>query len=170
MSTPFRLEALDLRHDVAHFKCGRPSIDAFIRGPALTEQSLGLSSVTVAVEGTAATNGPPGSVPVVGFFSLSPALIPVEPVLLKALGLPAVPYARVGGYLLGRLGVDKALQGKRIGRALVAAAVDYARAGRAGTGGVFLALDAEDPGLVSYYENLGFTRLHTGTLKMVMRL
>lgn len=169
MSTPFRLEPLDVRHDVASFACGSRPVDEFIRGSAFVEQNLGLSVVTVAVLSTSPTAGPPATVPVVGFFSLGPTSIKIDPRLLDALGLRHPGYSQIGGYLLGQLGVHEGFAGEGIGSALVVKALEYARAGRAGLGGVFLSVDAESDDLVKWYEDLGFANL-SGTRKLVRRL
>lgn len=124
---------------------------------------MGLSSVTVALD-------PEASNAVVGFFTLSPLSIRVDPRLLKALGIDPVPYPNVGGYLLGRMGVDRRYQRRGIGQALVAVALAQARQGRAGTGGVFIAVDAKNDSLVAWYERLGFVRLSPQTRRLVMRL
>lgn len=169
MSAPFRLEPLDVRHDVASFTCGGKAVDEFIRGTAFVEQNLGLSSVFVAVDSSAPNQGPPASVQIIGFFSLGPTSIKVDPRLLTALGLKPPGYSNIGGYLLGQLGVERDRAGEGIGSALVLKALDYARNGKAGLGGVFLSVDAESESLVSWYEELGFTRL-SGTRKLLRRL
>ena len=170
MTTPFRLERLDTRHNVAAFRSDRPSIDSYFQERAIVEQSLGFSSVTVAVDRGAPTTAAPGSIEVIGFFSLSPLSIKVAEPLLARLGLKDVPYPSLGGFLLGRLGVQKKLQGKHIGSSLVAAAIDYAETGKLGVGGAFIALDAEEENLVPFYARLGFQRLHPEKLRMIMRL
>lgn len=124
---------------------------------------MGLSSVTVAVE-------PKANDAVVGFFTLSPLSIRVDPRVLMAIGLGPVPYPSVGGYLLGRLGVDRRYQGRGIGQALEAVAIAQAREGRMDTGGVFIAVDAKTGRLAKWYERLGFARLSAAKARLVMRL
>jgi len=170
MTTPFRLEQLETRHNVAAFRSGRQSIDSYFQERAIVEQSLGYSGVTVAVERAAPSTAPPGSIEVIGFFSLAPLSIKVAEPLLTRLGLEDVPYPSLGGFLLGRLGVQKEFQGKQIGSALVAAAVDYAETERLGVGGAFIALDAEEEKLVPFYARFGFERLHPERLRMIMRI
>ena len=48
-TAPFGLELLTAQHDVATFSSGATAMDAFLRASALAEQSMGLSSVTVAL-------------------------------------------------------------------------------------------------------------------------
>ena len=163
MAPPFRLEPLTAHHSIAAFSSEDSAIDAFLHASALGEQAMGLSSVMVAID----PNAPDA---VVGFFTLSPLSIRIDPRLLAALGAGSVPYPSVGGYLLGRLGVDRRYQNRGIGQALVAVAIAQARQGRVGTGGVFIAVDAKDDGLVTWYERLGFVRLGSQTRRLVMRL
>lgn len=170
MATPFRLERLDARYNVAAFRSGLESIDSYFQERAMVEQSLGFSSVTVAVNRGTPTTAAPGSIEVIGFFSLSPLSIKVAEPLLARLGLEDVPYPSLGGLLLGRLGVQKKLQGNHIGSALVAAAIAYAETGRLGVGGAFIALDAEEEKPVPFYARFGFQRLHPEKLRMIMRL
>ena len=124
---------------------------------------MGLRNITVAID-------PHGDDEIVGFFTLSPLSIRIDPRVLAALGLGSVPYPAVGGYLLGRLGVDRRYQRRRIGHALVAIGIARARHGRKDTGGVFIAVDAKNDPLVRWYERLGFSRLGQQTHRCVMRL
>jgi ribosomal protein S18 acetylase RimI-like enzyme len=162
---PLRLEQLTAQHPIAAFSCGDAAIDRFLHSQALSEQTLGLSSVMLAIGGDDNRS-------VIGYFTLSPLSIPLDVRLLTALGLPKdkIPYPQVGGYLLGRLGVHTAYQRQGIGEALVAIAVEHARRGRAGAGGVYLAVDAKTDRLVGWYERLGFRRLALGRHRLVIRL
>lgn len=164
------MEALASHHSIAAFSSEDAAIDAFLHSQALAEQTMGLSSVTVALEGSRSET-------VVGFFTLSPLSIKLDPRLLASLDLAkdAIKYPSVGGYLLGRLGVARSFQKQGIGSSLVAIAVQHARLGRAGAGGVFLAVDAQPNGsipmekLIDWYEKLGFKRLGESR-RLVMRL
>lgn len=126
---------------------------------------MGLSSATLAIDAKDKTT-------VVGFFTLSPLSINLDPRLLSALQIDAgaIPYPRVGGYLLGRMGVHTTYAGKGVGRALVAVAVHHARRSRSETGGVFLAVDPKDESLVSWYAPLGFTRIVSAQRRLILKL
>lgn len=160
---PFRLELLEAKHPIAAFSCGDPAIDSFLHSQALTEQTLGLSTATVAVEVLTGA--------IAGYFTLSPLSVRLDPRVLAALKVDAqaIPYRNVGGYLLGRLGVDTAYAGQRIGPALVATAIANARRARVETGGVFIGVDAKKDWLLAWYAKLGFTQV-SGTNRLVMRL
>lgn len=149
------------------FACGATenarAIAEYLKTQALAEHAAGLNSVTVMVDATAER--------VVGFFTLSPLSIPISPAVLGALGLEGAPYRSVGGYLLGRLGVDATLQGRGVGAALVTRALAQAQLGReGGLGGAFLAVDAKDDRLVGWYETLGFRRLDPARRRVVRPL
>lgn len=135
-------------------RLGAAEIDAFLHYRALPEQQAGWCRVTVAIDPAAQ------SLPqvIVGFFSLSPLSLPVDERVTRALGLVGV-YPQIPGYLLGRLGVAADRQGAGLGRALVERAVDAASKARGLSGGVPLAVDAKDEGLVEWYAQLGFARL-----------
>lgn len=160
---PLRLEPLGAHHPIAQFASGNAAIDAYLQTSALAEQQMGLSRITVALD-------PKAQDAVIGFLTLSPLSIRIDPGVLAALGLAAVPYPAVGGYLLGRLGVDRRYQRRGIGAALVAVAVAQARHGQATTGGAFLGVDAKDDALLAWYERLGFVRLGSHTRRVVLRL
>lgn len=146
-------------HAVGAFACGDADIDDFIHRRASTEQAARLSQVYVTV-GTANN--------VLGYFTLSPITVRVETSLLAALGLGDAPYAAIGGFLLGRLGVDSSLQRRGIGEALVMRAAQIAKREAELVGGAFLAVDPKTDELVTWYARLDFVRLGTRTRQMVL--
>lgn len=163
MPVPLRLERLAAHHPVTAFACGDAAIDDYLHHHALPEQAAGLSRVTVALD-------PHAEDAVVGYYTLSPLGIRLDGALLRTIGLEAVPYPMVGGYLLGRLGVARDWAGRGIGAALVAVALDAAAQASVETGGVFLAVDPKDERLVAWYARLGFARLDPKRRRMVRRL
>jgi GNAT superfamily N-acetyltransferase len=162
----YELEPLADHHDRTGLDCGPTAegvaITAFFRQDALSEQSANLCRVTVAVE-----RSPPRHV--IGFFTLSPTSVPRTQWLVIT-GLTDAPYGRIGGYLLGRLGVDEPHQRQGIGEALVATSVIYARMAQTATGGAFLAVDAMNDRLAAWYERLGFTRVAANSLRLARRI
>lgn len=148
---------------VLAFTCGDVEIDRFLHDRAEIEQHMRMSQVYVTVDGSGA---------ICGFFTLSPLAVRVESALLVGLGLGAgaVPYPSIGGFLLGRLGVADHLQGRGIGEALVMRAAQIAKREAAFVGGVFLAVDAKDDGLMRWYARQSFTALGGRTRRMVLPL
>jgi len=169
---PFHLTRLDELHPVRAFTCGtRPGaadIDAYLHTSALAEQAAGLSTVWVAVDRTAERQ----EEVIVGYFTLSPVGVRISPAVTAAFALPSVPYAAVGGYLLGRLGVASNRQGHAYGATLVAAARKKALALREEGGGVFLVVDPKSERLAAWYEGLdfGFRRLDPKHPRLVLKL
>jgi len=164
----FRLERLSDQHLVHLFTCGkRPGaeeIDAFLKSRALDEQKQGLSSTTVAV---AASSGE-----IAGFYTLSPLSIGIDDSVRRGIGLRDGRYSKVGGFLLGRLGVSAAHQGKGFGPMLVERAIDAALSAQRTAGGAFLAVDPKNDRLLSWYLALdfGFVQLDARRRRVVMRL
>ena len=157
---PLKLTTLTADHPVHAFTCGsKPGaeeIDEYFKTSALLEQENGLSAVWVVID-TEATRAEDE---IVGFFTLSPVAVKVNPVVTEAIGL-RIAYPAVGGWLLGRLGVAVQHQGGDMGRDLVAAARDMALELRASGGGAFLVVDPKNDQLAAWYDSLqfGFQRL-----------
>lgn len=148
-------------HALEGFRCGDEAIDGFLHDRARVEQALRLCQVYVTVDADDA---------VCGFFTLSPLTIRIEPALLRALGLPEVGYAALGGFLLGRLGVDRPWQGRGIGEALVMRAAQLAKREAAHVGGAFLAVDPKDDRLAGWYTRQGFVPLGGKGRRMALAL
>jgi GNAT superfamily N-acetyltransferase len=146
-------------HQLGGFTCGDPEIDAFLLHRAHAEQTARRSQVYV----TANANHD-----VLGYFTLSPVTVRVETALLSKLGIGAVPYPQIGGYLLGRLGVQTTFQNRSVGRALVMRAAQIAKDEAEVVGGAFLAVDPKTESLVQWYTALDFVRLSEKTRRMVL--
>lgn len=157
----YTLAVLAPTHNVGAFSCGHVEIDDYLRRRAAAEQALGLCQVYVMADAALAVGA---------YGTLSPISINVDPVLLRAVGMAAAPYKRIGGYLLGRLGVHLPLQHARIGSSVVNRLAEIAARQREVTGGVFLAVDAKEEWLVGWYERLGFTRLDPKRMRLVLAL
>lgn len=168
----YPLVQLAADHDVRGFTSGnRPGsieIDEYLKTSALAEQTAGLSQVWIAIDSKTRTS----EGRIAAYFTLSPLSIPLTPAVLDTLGLGSAPYRAVGGYLLGRLGVAAHLQGRDLGRGLVAAAIKIARSVRSQVGGVFLAIDPKNEKLLAWYEQLdfGFQKLDPAKRRIILKL
>lgn len=161
MSARLRLERLALGHRLGSCRTGDPEIDHYLHHAARIEQAQGLAAVHVAVDRHDA---------VVGFFTLSPLSLRADSRLHHLLGRNGLPYPQLGGFLLGRMGVDRARQGKGIGGELIELAVHTSAAHITHVGGAFLAVDPKSDTLVSYYERFGFVRIDpTGVRRRMLR-
>lgn len=159
------IETLAPTHVVGAFACGDPQIDEFLRTRARIEQAARLSQVYVTVN---------SANEVLGYFTLSPVAIRVDGTLLAKLGIGTAPYPSLGGFLLGRLGVQSSMQRAGVGEALVMRAAQIAKHEAAVVGGAFLAVDpkGDDPvkaeKLVRWYTKLDFVRLGEKTRRMIL--
>jgi len=153
------VQPLAAHHQVAAFSCADPDIDLFLRDRARSEQALGLNQVHVATDGDDV---------VIGFFTLSPIVVRVEPSLLALLGTSSPPDPVIGGFLLGRLGVATSHQGRGIGEALVIRAAQLAKAEANIVGGAFMAVDPKSDRLVEWYERQDFVRLSLKSRRMIL--
>ncbi|MEP6591989.1 MAG: GNAT family N-acetyltransferase [Gemmatimonadota bacterium] len=149
------LARLHADHPVGSFTCGEldgaKEVDAYLRGSALHEQAQRLAAAWIIEDREAKEE----SARIVGFFSLSPVSVRIAPHVLEANNLD-VPYAQIGGWLLGRMGVATRHQGHNVGAALVAEATRQARRFQDTTAGVFLVVDPKNDRLLAWYEALEF--------------
>ncbi|MGO4700018.1 GNAT family N-acetyltransferase [Dyella sp. 2RAB6] len=99
-------EPLSARHDLAHFACGHDSLDHWLKRRAAKNQVTGASRTYVACADKRA----------VAYYALASSAV--------AVGVATGRFSRnmpdpVPAVVLGRLAVDRAWQGKGLGRALV---------------------------------------------------
>jgi GNAT superfamily N-acetyltransferase len=105
---------------------------------------------------------------VLGFYSISPGAIEfarVPAILTKKLGRYDVPVFR-----LGRLAVDRSVQGQGLGGELLLAACARALAVSAEVGGIAVAIDAKDEKAAKWYERFGALMLLDDPLKLILSL
>lgn len=103
-------EKLRAEHDVSTFDCGEPVLNEWLRRRALQNQHSGASSTYVILN----------DMRVVGYYSLAAGSVAREtaPGGVRRNAPDPVPVV-----VLGRLAVDRAFQGQRLGRALLRDAI-----------------------------------------------
>ena len=163
MSTPieWREQAISRDHDRASFDCGVESLNLYLLRYARQNHLAGGAKTFVAE----ATDNPAR---VLAFYSISPGELEFSSVpnpVTRGLGHYNVPVFR-----LGRLAVDKSMQGQGIGSALLAVAAERALRVREEAGGVALAIDAIDVRAAEWYQRHGALRLVDDPLKLVLPL
>lgn len=158
----YDLELLSVDHDMKGFRCGKESLERYLRETAKGHLEKGVSVTWVLVE-----RGARKPKPVLGYFTLTGTLAKAADWPGAAKGLPFMPVPIV---LLGRLAVADDCQRRGIARLLLAAAREIAAASMRGTGGVGMAVDPADEGLVVFYEKYGFRRVEEGSLRMFLPL
>ena len=157
----WREEPIGRHHDRKSFDCGVEDLNAYLRHYARQNHESGGAKTFVAVS-------PAEPVHVLGFYTISPGAIAFADVpesLTRRLGRYEVPVFR-----LGRLAVDRAVQGRGLGGDLLLAAGARALAVAAEVGGVALAIDAQDRNAARWYQRFGAVPLLDDPLKLILPL
>jgi ribosomal protein S18 acetylase RimI-like enzyme len=145
VTAPFLIEVLGADHDRAGFSCGIEALDRYFREQVTQDVRRRATACYVAID--AATSQ------VAGYYTLAAAgviLADLPPALAKRLPrYPSVPVAR-----LGRLAVDTAYRGRKLGGALLWDAV--ARSMRSEIAVFALVVDAKDEQAEDFYRHHGF--------------
>jgi GNAT superfamily N-acetyltransferase len=157
----WREEPIGRQHDRRSFDCGSPALNEYLDRYARQNHASGGAKTFVAVS-------PAAPARVLGFYSISPGSIAFTRVpakLSKGLGHYEVPVFR-----LGRLAVDRSVQGRGLGGDLLLAAGERTLAVAAEVGGVALAIDAKDEQAARWYERFGALALLDDPRKLILPL
>ena len=159
MTAAFRLEVLGAGHARDGFDCGVEALDAYFARQATQDVRRRASACFVAVEVRTGK--------VAGYYTLAAGGVPLTDLpgaLTKRLPrYPSVPVAMVG-----RLAVDKAFQGKKLGGALLADAA--IRAMRSEVAVFALVVDAKDDAAEAFYLHHGFERFGSKVRQLIVSL
>ncbi len=165
MTAAFRLEVLGPGHDRERFACGVEALDGYFARQATQDVRRRASAWYVAVE---AKTGK-----VAGYYTLAAGGVPLtdlpEALSRRLPRYPSVPVARVG-----RLAVDKAFHGNKLGGALLADAairtIRTIRAMRSDVAVFALVVDAKDDAAEAFYLHHGFERFGTNARQLIVSL
>ena len=152
---------IDVQHDRARFDCGEPELNDYLRRYARQNHVAGGAKCFVA-----AFRDIPSRI--AGFYTLSPAELLYArspPIVRRGLGRYTVPV-----YRLGRLAVDREVQGHGLGGKLLLAAGSRALRVAAQVGGVALLIDAKSERAALWYVSFGAVRLEDAPLSLVLPL
>ena len=157
----WREEPIGRHHDRKSFDCGAADLNEYLARYARQNHESGGAKTFVAVS-------PAEPARVLGFYSISPGSIEFARVpanLTRKLGRYDVPVFR-----LGRLAVNRYMQGQGPGGDLLLAAGERALAVATEVGGVALANDAKDENSAVWYERFGALPLLDDPLKLILPL
>ena len=145
MTFPFRVEVLGASYARGGFSCGVEAMDSYFARQATQDVRRRASACYVAVEISTGK--------VAGYYTLAAGGLPLtdlpEAISKRLPRYPSVPVARVG-----RLAVDRAFHGQKLGGALLADA--GVRAARSEVGVFALVVDAKGDAAVAFYRHHGF--------------
>lgn len=157
----WREEPIGRHHDRNSFDCGAADLNAYLARYARQNHESGGAKTFVAVS-------PAEPARVLGYYAISPGAVEfarVPATLTRKLGRYEVPVFR-----LGRLAVDRSVQGQGLGGDLLLAAGERALAVAAEVGGVALAIDRKDESAARWYERFGALPLLDDPLKLILPL
>ncbi len=154
--TDLRIALLSRDHQLHTFDSGAAELDDWLRRFARVADAAGTARTYALADGPT----------VLGYYALTPGAVNRQDLPERhARGMPAHP---IGVILLARLAVDRSLQGKGYGRALVTdAAVRTLQASEL-VGARALIVHARDEPAAGFYERLGFTRSPTDPLHLLV--
>ena len=157
----WREEPVARRHDRKSFDCGEPALNEYLRRYARQNHESGGAKTFAAV-------APAEPARILGYYSIGPGAIEFTRIpsrLTGRLGRYDVPVFR-----LGRLAVDRSVQGQGIGGELLMAAGERALAVAAKVGGLALAIDAKDEAAARWYGRFDAVPLLDDPLKLILPL
>ena len=146
---------LTSRHTLAGFSCGKPELDEWLLWRALTNQASGATKTHVVV-----ADGR-----VVGFFALASVAIAHQDVKGRARRNIPDPIPAV---LLARFATDQQHQGEGLGSAMLAAAVETARAAAERIGIACMIVHAKDEDARTFYIHHGFDPSPTDPMHLIL--
>lgn len=162
MSTPaWHEEPIAKHHDRAHFDCGDAALNGFLRHHARTSHERGGAKTFLAIDDRDGET-------LLGFYTLSPASVGyarTPEVVRRGLARYEVPVFR-----LGRLAVDRSVQGRGLGGQLLLAAGSRCLCVASQVGGVALLIDAKHPRVADWYASYGAVPFLDAPLSLLLPL
>jgi Predicted acyltransferase len=143
---PWHEEPIGKQHNRGAFDCGDDPLNDFLRRYARQTHEQGGAKTFLAVQDDNSTL-------VLGFYSLSPASVEFSrapEVIKRGLARHDVPVFR-----LGRLAIDKSVQGQGLGGQLLLAAGRRCLRASQEVGGVAILIDAKNEGIAGWYASYG---------------
>ncbi len=157
-NAPYRVEPLSSAHDRAAFVCMQEPLTRYFQQQVTQDVRRRITACFVAVDTAGA---------VAGYYTLASSSVWLGD-LLPAWASKLPRYPTVPAVRLVRLAVATAHQGKGLGAALLANALQ--RAGMAEIAAYALAVDATDAQAARFYAHHGFMALPQSPLTLVMAL
>ena len=154
------IQALTGRHDRNAFESASEPLDAWLRQTAQQHQRRGISKTFVAVADDVPSR-------VLGYYALTACEVLTEelpPDLAKKLP------RKIPGIRLGRLAVDRAVQGQGLGELLLVDAMERAKRVFEHIGVHALFVDAKDERAAAFYRKYGFRPLPADALRLALPL
>lgn len=147
----FSFHLLDKSFDREPFDCGVAPLNAFLKSRARQSQNKGFNRTYVAI----AENDPRKTI--VGYYAVSMGQIELNSLpdeSRKSLPRHPIPVGRIG-----RLAIDKSMQGKGLGREVLVDALKRVRDASKIVGAFAVIVDAKNESAKRFYQKYGFLPL-----------
>jgi GNAT superfamily N-acetyltransferase len=155
-----RIQALTGRHDRSAFESASAPLDVWLRQTAQQHQRRGVSKTFVAVSDSEPAR-------ILGYYALTACEILTEELPEDlARKLPR----KIPGIRLGRLAVDRSVQGQGLGEHLLMDAIERSRHVLEHVGVHALFVDAKDERAAGFYRKYVFRPLPSDPLRLVLPL
>lgn len=156
---PEHIRPLEKTHDRKSFDCGNDDLNRYLREQARQDAEKCVAAPFVLTQ--------PGSLNVLGFYTLSSSIIPVgelPPNLMKR--LPR--YGQLPVTLLGRLAVDRSVGGQGIGEFLLVDALRRSLEAAQQIAAMAVIVDAKDELAESFYRHFDFQPFQLTPLRLFL--
>lgn len=157
----WRDEPISKSHDRENFDCGEPHLNDYLRRHARKNHERGASKTFVALSRADERK-------IVGYYSLSPAALAFQrtpEIIRRGLARYDVP-----GFRLGRLAVERGMQGNGLGGQLLLSAARRCILASSEVGGIILLIDAKNEHVAGWYGRYGPIALADEPLSLVLPL
>ena len=157
----WREEPIGKKHDRASFDCDEPQLNEFLRRHARQSHDKGAAKTFLAISSADGKT-------ILGFYSLCPAALEyarAPQTVRKGLAPHDVPVFR-----LGRLAVNRVVQGHGLGGQLILAAGRRCLLAATEVGGVALLIDAKNERAAKWYASYGAVPLLDAPLSLLLPL
>jgi GNAT superfamily N-acetyltransferase len=153
-----RVEPLGSNHELATFRCGKPSLDEWLHRHARNAAGQGTRTYVLLAE--------PGN-EVVGYFAIAPHLLGRGEAPKNIVrGAPE----RIPAILLAKLALDARLHGRGLGGDLLVHALSTITAAARTAGGRIVVVEAIDEAAAAFYRVHDFREVPGNPLRLVMKL
>ena len=156
---PEHVRPLEKTHDRKAFDCGNEDLNRYLREQARQDTKKRVAASFVFTQ--------PGSPAVLGFYTLSASIIPIEalpPDLMKR--LPR--YGQLPVTLLGRLAVDRSLGGQGVGEFLLVDALRRSLEAAQQIAAMAVIVDAKNEKAESFYRHFDFQPFQQTPLRLFL--
>lgn len=150
-----RVERFDpARHDVSRFSCGNPALDEYLHNTVARDEAQHTAATYVLIDAAVRAT----SYRVFGYYTLNSFSFPRLQIRRRDRDRHLGGYDPVPAVLIGRLALDRDIQGRGLGSALLTSALIQIFTIRERIGVAVAVVHAIDEAAAAFYEHQGFTR------------